>query len=281
MKNKKDTRSRRVLVYDDKCPLCAAYTEGFVRTGLLPREGRVPFSTVPVSILNSIDFEKSKNEIPLYDTESKNVWYGIDALLEILGSWFPPIKWIGNRKPIKWLLKKLYKLISFNRKVIVATKCGPGAIDCAPEFNFFYRILFMIIFLMFNTIMLFPIHDQVLSLTSFYDKSSGELQIAHLALVGMNLILASSLNKYKAIEYLGQVNMLALITILLMVPLIIFNKVFNSINYLTLSYLVLVTIFVIWEYFRRMRFANIAAKNNPVIMINLLSLGAFLLYLFI
>jgi len=280
MKNNNNTRSSRILVYDDKCPLCAAYTEGFVKSGLLPREGRVPFSTVPLSILNSIDFEKSKNEIPLYDTASNKTWYGIDALLEILGDRFPWIKWIGNFQPMKWFLRKFYKLISFNRKVIVATKCGPGAIDCAPEFSFFYRILFMVFFLIFNTLMLFPIHSSVLSLSSFYDKSSSELQIAHLVLIGMNLLLASTLDKYRAVEYLGQVNMLALMTILLMVPLIIFNRIMHSMNYLTLVYLVLVTIFIIWEYFRRMRFANLVGKNNLIIAINILSLGAFLFYLF-
>ncbi len=280
MKNNKDTRSSRVLVYDDKCPLCAAYTKGFVRSGLLPREGRVPFSNVPLSILNEIDFEKSKDEIPLYDIESKKLWYGIDALLEILGDRFPWVKKAGNLQTIKWFLKKLYKLISYNRKVIVATKCGPGAIDCAPQFSFFYRILFMFGFLVFNTLMLFPIHNNVLSLTSLYDKSSNELQIAHLTLVGMNLLLATTLNRYKAVEYLGQVNMLALMTILLMIPLIIFNRIVHSINYFTIIYLVLVTIFIIWEYFRRMRFANLLGKNNLVVAINLLSLGVFLFYLF-
>lgn len=273
-------KNSKVLIYDDKCPLCAAYSEGFVRTGLLPREGRVAFSTVADSILNSIDFEKSKNEIPLYDTESKKTWYGIDALLEILGDRFPWIKWIGNIKPIKWFLKKFYKLISYNRKVIVATKCGPGAIDCAPDFSFFYRILFMIIFLGFNTLMLFPIHNSILAPSSIYDRSSDELQISHLALVGMNLLLASTLERHKAIEYLGQVNMLALITVLLMIPLMVLNKWIGSVNPVTIAYLVLVTVFIIFEYFRRMRFANMVVANKLVIAINLLSLGVFLTYLF-
>jgi len=280
MKTNKYKHSNRVLVYDDKCPLCAAYTEGFVRTGLLPKEGRVAFSTVAESILSSIDFEKSKNEIPLYDTESKKTWYGIDALLEILGDRFPWIKWIGNIKPIKWFLKKLYKLISYNRKVIVATKCGPGAIDCAPDFSFFYRILFMFIFLVFNTLMLFPIHNLILAPSAIYNNSIDELQVSHLALVGMNLLLASTLEKHKALEYLGQVNMLALMTVLLMIPLMVLNKWLGSVNPVTITYLILVTIFIIMEYFRRMGFANMLIKNKWIVAVNLLSLGVFLTYLF-
>jgi len=280
MKTTKDKHSNRVLVYDDKCPLCAAYTEGFVKTGLLPRESRVAFSTVTENILNSIDFEKSKNEIPLYDTDSKKTWYGIDALLEILGDRFPLIKWVGNIKPIKWFLRKFYKLISYNRKVIVATKCGPGAIDCAPDFSFFYRILFMSIFLVFNTLMLFPIQNSILAPSAIYNRSIDELQISHLALIGMNLLLASTLERHKAIEYLGQVNMLALITILLMIPLMALNKLVGSISPITITYLVLVTAFIIREYFRRMRFANMIVRNKLIVAVNLLSLGVFLTYLF-
>jgi predicted DCC family thiol-disulfide oxidoreductase YuxK len=280
MKNNNKYKPNRILVYDDKCPLCAAYTEGFVKSGLLPREGRVPFSTVPESILESIDFEKSKNEIPLYDIETKKMWYGIDALLEILGARFPWIKWMGNRQPIKWTLKKFYKLISYNRKVIVATKCGPGAIDCAPDFSFFYRILFMSIFLLFNTLMLFPIHDSILAPSAIYNRSVEELQVSHLAFVGVNLILASTLERHKAVEYLGQVNMLALITILLMIPLMLVNKWIGSINIVTIIYLALVTLFIIMEYFRRMRFANTLARNKLITGANLISFGAFLFYLF-
>ncbi len=252
MKNK-----NRILVYDDNCPLCAAYTEGFVRTGLLPREGRVAFSTVSTTILDSIDLEKSKNEIPLIDPSTNRAWYGIDALLEILGARFPWIKLIGKVQPINWILKKLYKLISYNRKVIVATKCGPGAIDCAPAFSSFYRILFMTIFLVFNTAMLIPIHNSILTLSGFYERTNAELQFAHLAFVGMNCLMASTLGKRKAIEYLGQVNMLALTSILLLIPLIIFNKLVNPVEELTIIYLALLTCWIIREYFRRMRFANI------------------------
>jgi len=33
----------KILVYDDACPLCVAYTGAFVKTGLLTAEGRKSF----------------------------------------------------------------------------------------------------------------------------------------------------------------------------------------------------------------------------------------------
>ena len=123
----------KVLIYDDNCPLCTWYSSLFVSCGLLPTEGRKPFSALDSSLLKAIDLDKSRNEIPLLDTKSGNVLYGIDALLEILGQRSGFIKTTGKIKPINWLLKKIYKFISYNRKVIVAKKCSTGAIDCSPD----------------------------------------------------------------------------------------------------------------------------------------------------
>ena len=33
--------AHKVIIYDDVCPMCKAYTQGFVRIGWLPAENRV------------------------------------------------------------------------------------------------------------------------------------------------------------------------------------------------------------------------------------------------
>src|SRR4051794_7231311 len=78
------------------------------------------------------------------------------------------IKSIGNFVPVKRFLTRLYKLISYNRKVIVARKCGTGRFDCSPVFNVFYRVLFMMICLLFNSVMLWPLHISLFSYCSIY-----------------------------------------------------------------------------------------------------------------
>src|SRR6266498_5340273 len=102
----------KILLYDDYCPLCTWYSGLFVKYKLLNPESRVPFSRANIEILTSIDIEKAKDEIPLFDPKTQTTLYGIDALLEILGQKNAGIKSIGNFKPAKWFLKKLYKFIS-------------------------------------------------------------------------------------------------------------------------------------------------------------------------
>lgn len=271
----------KILVYDDACPLCVAYTSAFVKAGLLTTEGRQSFSDVSAELLHTINYQRSKNEIPLLDPVTNKVWYGIDALLEILGSKCPAIKTIGHLKPVNWFLKKLYSFISYNRKVIVAAKASPLKIDCSPSFNLFYRVLFMIVFLAANTLMLYPVHQHLLSKMPGYSLSAGQLLLLHTAMVAINCILALFMPKQTAIEYLGQVNMLTLVTNLLLLPLLITAIYLNLHSWINYLYLGLLTIVIFNEYFRRMDYAQILNRYKMVITINLICVIGLFICLFV
>lgn len=271
----------KILVYDDHCPLCVAYTKAFVRTGILSKEGRKSFSEVGDEWLSKIDFARSRNEIPLIDTKTLKVQYGIDALLEVLNKKLPGIKTIGNLTPIKWFLVRLYRFISYNRKVIVAVKTRINCVDCTPEFNLFYRVVFMAFFLLFNTSMLVPVHHYLLAKLPFYGLNEVQLQLTHFALVSMNVALAFTLGKKGGIEYLGQVNMLALITILLLIPLTIINSFFLVPVTMNGLLLAAITAIVLREYFRRMDFAGILNGHPWIMIVNFISLALFLSTMFL
>src|SRR4030095_3430982 len=181
--------------------------------------------------------------IPLLDVSTNEVVYGIDALLELLDQKIPFIKATGNLAPLKWLLKRMYKLISYNRKVIVAKKCGTGSIDCSPDNNYLYRFIFMAVCLTFNTAMLYPLQNDLFSKLSYYHLDLYELQAAHFAFVIINCTLAFSFPKAKGFEYLGQVNMLALSVILLLTPLMIVQFVFAS-EWVATAWLILTATFI-------------------------------------
>ena len=269
----------KVLVYDDNCPLCTWYSGLFVKYGFLNADGRKPFSTLDDNLLSNIDFDKSRNEIPLLDTSTNKVLYGIDALLEILDQKIPFIKATGNFAPLKWVLKKVYKLISYNRKVIIAKKCGQGRIDCSPDNNYLYRFIFMALCLAFNTIMLYPFQNNLFSKLSYYHVDLHQLQIAHFAFVIVNCTLAFSFSKSKGYEYLGQVNMLALSVILLLIPLMIIQYFFYSEWFATI-WLILAAAYIFKEYLRWMEYAGVLSANKWIVSMNLVSLTGFILFLF-
>lgn len=264
-----------ILIYDDKCPLCAAYTRFFTAMGILSKDGRKSFSVVDPGLLQLTDPVRSNNEIPLIDTATGKVYYGIDALLELLNSRLYGIKAIGRMAPVYWLLKKLYRFISFNRKVVTATKCNKGEYDCSPAFSYRWRLIFLLSFLLFNTAALFPVQAYVVDNSFFSGSSIFYVQLLHAFLVAGNLLLSITMSKQRAFEYLGQVNMLATIVVLCLLVLAGINKwlfvnvLFNNI------FLTGLLLLVIKEYLRRMRFAG-TLQVTYITTINILCVAAFL-----
>lgn len=270
----------RILVYDDNCPLCSWYSSLFVKCRLLPVTGRQAFSQIDDTLLQKIDYERGRNEIPFVDLTNGKTYYGIDALLEILGDKVGLIKKIGRFPPVYWLLGKLYRFISFNRKVIVAIKCGPGSIDCTPDLNYRYRFLFLLVSMLFTTLMLAALHGNVLQHLSFYHLTSTEVQVAHFTLIGINCVLSMGFKPARGMEYLGQVNMLAVLAILLLSPLLILAKLILLPEWITGTWFMLVMIVVFREYLRRMQYAGILASHSWTAGINLTCMVGFVFYLF-
>ncbi len=267
-----------LLIYDDKCPMCSAYTHLFVRTGILDKDSRVSFTKVDNTILKQVDVDRGRNEIPLLNTMTGKVLYGIDALLELLNTKIPFIKTIGQTKLIYWFLKKLYTFISLNRKVIVAVKCNKGQFDCSPEFNRKWRLAFLFFFLFLNTLFLFPIQNYVLANSIFRNVSIVKLQFLHSMLVISNVLLSLTMKQEKAFEYLGQVNVLATLTVIFLLILAVFNKIIlfsEVVNNICLFSLLCVMII---EYKRRMQYAGTLGIAY-VTLTNAVSVLAFLLFL--
>jgi len=130
------------LIYDTDCPLCVGYTNAFTKYNLLDEKGKKPFSKLTQEDKKNINIHKAANEKALINTKTKEVIYGIDSLLTILGNSFPIISKIGNLKPIYYILQKSYKFISYNRKVIITVKQTKHT--CTPDFNIKYRWTYII-----------------------------------------------------------------------------------------------------------------------------------------
>jgi len=272
--------SQLLLIYDDNCPLCQWYTQVFVKTGLLPARGRVPYSTISPRLQALIDADKGRNQIPLVDLQTGQTWYGLDALLEVLGRRFSLIKRIGHLPIVYWFLTRLYRLISYNRKIVVANRCSPSSFDCAPDFNQRYRFLFLFITLLLNTGLLVLVYNRLLQHLPGNTLSLAQVQSAHFLLVGINLALALVLKKERALEYLGQVTMLALIALLLQTPLLLLSAFVLPASWLLVVYFSLSSLVIFREYLRRMDYAGLLARHRWMAAFNLVCMTAFLLFVF-
>jgi hypothetical protein len=149
------TLNHKIIIYDDVCPLCKAYTDGFVHIGWLLPEHRIGFSKAPQNILDSIDINRARHEIPLYDTESGETLYGKEALFFIFGEAFPLLKPLFRFGLFRALIFGLYQIITYNRRIIAGSKTPQTGFDCAPDFNAYYRWLYIGIMTFFSCIMFY------------------------------------------------------------------------------------------------------------------------------
>jgi predicted DCC family thiol-disulfide oxidoreductase YuxK len=163
-----DTLANKIIIYDDVCPLCKAYTNGFVQLGWLLPTHRIGFSEATELILKQIDRDRARHEIPLYDTQTGETLYGKEALFFIIGEKIPLLKPLFKFNLFKLLIHGLYQIITYNRRIIAGSKPPQNGFDCAPDFNGFYRWLYIglatIVSLMMNFNFIKNIDNQSITL---------------------------------------------------------------------------------------------------------------------
>jgi len=221
MKNK--LMANKVLVYDDNCPLCKAYSGWFVKWGLLSNTGRIGYSQINERIANKIDHERYKREIALIDLGEETTLYGVDSLFYIFCSNFPVLKLILNSSPIYRFATELYPFISYNRKIIAPHKKIECTRDCTPPFHFRYRLAFIgvafIIALILTVLLGIAINKTVL-----HTSNVKAVLIAVLASgIGWSLqgVCAMFLKPYSRITYYGHLATLMIIGTVLLLPIIL------------------------------------------------------------
>jgi predicted DCC family thiol-disulfide oxidoreductase YuxK len=249
------TAATKAIIYDDQCPMCVAYTSGFVKWGVLKKEHRVAFSTLHTTGYTAqIDPDRSRREIPLVDLKGGKTLYGVDALLFLLSQRIPLIKTVGEWKPVYWFVNRLYRLVSFNRRVIVGSRFVATQVDCAPVYNIKYRILFLV----FAALV-------AIGVTALAGNAlAGSFQIAGSVSVRNALLVCGAGWLFQAVtallllcgerrlEYLGQLAVLQIIGVfpLLLIP---FGTTAGSRTVLAIIAVAVSAALMTWQHFRRMK----------------------------
>ena len=237
------TLKNQTLLYDKDCPLCNAYTSGFIKANLLDHNGRKAYCELNSEDYNFVDLKRATNEIALIDTTNKTVIYGIDSLLKVIGHSIPLLEKIGHFRPIKYGLKKLYSFISYNRKVIV------------PDFNFKYRYLYILFATFITTIALYTFSKSI----SFIPKLSiwQEYLIACGQIVFQSLFLLK-LTFQNSLNYIGNLMTISMAGSLLLTPILIVNSIIGLQETILFAWFGLVVIAMLYEHMRRVKILELS-----------------------
>lgn len=244
------TLENQTLLFDEDCPLCQVYTTGFIKAGMLDENGKKPFSNLSEDEKNYIDIKRASNEIALVDNINKTVIYGIDSLLKVIGNSFPWMERIGSIRPVKFVLKKLYSFISYNRKVIIPNKKKEKTIQCVPSFDYKYRILYIAFAILMTALTLYHFSELIPDLPK--GNFSRELILALGQIVFQSLFLMK-LDKKVILNYAGNLMTVSLFGSLLLTPILILNQFFILPEIIILGWFGITVLVMFAEHFRRIK----------------------------
>lgn len=245
------TLENQTLLYDEDCPLCQAYTTGFIKIGMLDQNGKKPFTDLTNEENNFIDIKRASNEIALVDNKNKTVIYGIDSLLKVIGNSFPWMEKVGNVPPIKYFLKKLYSFISYNRKVIIPNKKAKDeALQCIPSFSYKYRILYIVFATIVTSLTLYNFSNLVPDLPK--GNFSRELILALGQIIFQSMFLLK-FDRQTILNYAGNIMTVSLMGSLILMPVLILNQFLNLPEMIVLGWFGMTVLIMFVEHFRRIK----------------------------
>jgi hypothetical protein len=245
------TLENQTLLYDADCPLCRVYTKGFIDAGMLDENGKKPYCQLSDEEQNFIDINRASNEIALVDNVNKTVIYGIDSLLKVIGFSFPWMEKVGNWRPIKFCLKKLYSFISYNRKVIIPSRINREIkLQCVPDFNYKYRFFYIVFATTITTFSLFYFSEMLPSLPK--TNIARELILAVGQMVFQSIFLLKQ-KRETIVNYLGNLMTVSLMGSIILMPIMLANLFITIPELVILGWFGITVLLLFLEHARRIK----------------------------
>ncbi len=246
MKTLKD----HTIIYDHECPMCKLYTGAFVKHRFLENGGRKSFEELSEGEWKQLDTERSFNEIPLINTKSGEITYGIESLLKIISHRFSFLGVLFRAVWFRWFVKRLYSFVSYNRKVIIPGKRFEKDDQCSPSFSWKYRIAYLIFAMVLTTVVLAQF-SVLLPAELIHSGIWTESLVSLGQLVVMGAI-SGVFSSDKTIYYLGNLMTVSLMGSLMLVPVILVAKLIQIPELILIGYFMMVVTCMFLEHKRRL-----------------------------
>lgn len=228
-------KTEKAIIFDDNCPMCKWYTGAFVEADLLKSSNRISFSELANSpLVEQIEMQRSKHEIPLVDLAGGETIYGVDSLVHLLQPKLPIIGKLMQVRPISYFVRKLYKFISYNRGIMAPSYPTYRKYDCTPDFHLGYRLVL---------ILLLGGLGSYLSYLTLVNL--GVLRYGLLALAGLFFLGIPFLKRYY-LSYLGHLSVVFFLTGLLL-------GIGSILNFFQPIFLGIAIAIFLWQFLRRYR----------------------------
>lgn len=210
------------LLIDQNCPMCQLYAKGFSKMALVDDATVCHYQTVNQEIMNQIDTERAKSEVALFNEETKQTVYGVDAFLTILQQENRILNQLFQFPPIHWVADKAYRFISYNRHVIAAVSQKAEERACVPKVHRGYRWLYIILGAVFTAVVLNQFSCLLAAQLGLNIPVYQEWLLCF-GQIAWQMIAIQIIRKQKQSDYLGNMTTVSILGALLLIPLLIFD----------------------------------------------------------
>jgi predicted DCC family thiol-disulfide oxidoreductase YuxK len=249
------TLKGHTIFYDAVCPMCNAYTNAFVQTGMLDREGRGTYQQLPPEYAGKIDIRRAVNEIALINRQTGEVHYGINSMFLVIGHSFPFLQPFFRNRFCAWLTNKIYRFISYNRRVIMPSSTDTSGTN-EPAFHATYRMAWLVFTWLAAA---FLLHQFSQLLTGFVPPSSFYREF--LVCAGQmvwQLAFVSLVQPKKTWDYLGNMMTVSFAGGILLLPALILASLIALPAVVFVFYFGIVVMLMLLEHIRRTKILRLS-----------------------
>ncbi len=244
------------LLIDKNCPMCQLYGKLFTATAKIDEETIVHYQTVESSIAQAIDMNRAKNEIAFYNTHDLTTTYGLDAILKILSHNSSILKWFFSLGIVYFILQKGYNFISYNRKLIYPVSETHTTRPCIPQFNFRYRISYIIFVALFTGCVLNTFAYPINAYFHLEQNWLREFYICFGQIIWQGAAI-SILKPNMKWDYLGNMSTVSLIGGILLLPFLLITAFYPISIIGSFIYFLFVVGIMLLEHIRRCKLLDI------------------------
>lgn len=249
------TLENHIILFDGECPMCKAYTNAFVQTGMLPADGRAAYQDGIDTICPLIDRQRAVNEIALVDIGSGEVTYGVKSIFKILGNTCPIFGPLFSFKPFVWLMTKVYAFISYNRRVIIPASITGDGFAFQPTLKIHYRAAYLLC-TWFCTGYILTAYAQLLVGMVPIGNPLREYMICGTQIIFQGLVI-NTIAREKLWNYLGNMMTISFAgSLLLLIPLAL-SHWFNVLPLTATLYFMAVASLMFLEHIRRTKLLSL------------------------
>ncbi|MGJ8683543.1 MAG: hypothetical protein ACSHWW_02895 [Nonlabens sp.] len=231
--------------------MCNIYGKTFKKLNMVDQDTISPYQLIGEDLTCNIDMDRAQNEVALHDTITGTTIYGLDSMIAIFSQ---GKNWISKSLhfPLIYVpLKQLYKFITYNRKVIAGNSLSPVEDRiCEPDFNYFYRTLFILFTAVFTGLVLNAYTSNITSYFGFETPWYVEYMICFGQVLWQGIMITLWSRKYSW-DYLGNMSAVSTLGGILLLPVLLLQQFIDLHSFFYIGYFMLVVGIMLFEHIRR------------------------------